>query len=465
MPEDIMVMDQAVSEAPRVLPQPHARSTYQIVSMVAYLLGVPKKIFEHDYEPPKLDIYERLEKNRHARIIRHLCILRTAIESKFKVINERMVHEYKSLMTIPEVPKDSIEQLAADGIQIIRAKYELVDYIMFINRLISGRINNCREVFPIWLSWQYVRNIFLMPNGLTEKGTKEAAQLYYANKLYYPYQMYMNWKPSDQGNILYNDRKFVTLLYEWNQDEFTDFSKVSDVSGFTKGSIYEFLDDSIRTVMVVDCENSDPYNLCATLNNLSHETMEKIVKIILYNDVNAASAWSILENYTKIPVENILIERVKENKSLVDIRLSVGACREFYENKADSFIIVSSDSDYWGLISSLPEARFLVMVEHDKCGPDLKAAMINSGITFCYIDDFYSGNSNDIKLNALIREVYRYMEQAVQLNVHEMMNAAFQSTRVVMSDSEKKQFYNRYIKPMHLVIDNAGNVSIQLQSK
>lgn len=465
MPEDIMVMDQAVSEAPRVLPQPHARSTYQIVSMVAYLLGVPKKIFEHDYEPPKLDIYERLEKNRHARIIRHLCILRTAIESKFKVINERMVHEYRSLMTIPEVPKDSIEQLAADGIQIIRAKYELVDYIMFINRLISDRINNCREVFPIWLSWQYVRNIFLMPNGLTEKGTKEAAQLYYANKLYYPYQMYMNWKPSDQGNILYNDRKFVTLLYEWNQDEFTDFSKVSDVSGFTKGSIYEFLDDSIRTVMVVDCENSDPYNLCATLNNLSHETMEKIVKIILYNDVNAASAWSILENYTKIPVENILIERVKENKSLVDIRLSVGACREFYENKADSFIIVSSDSDYWGLISSLPEARFLVMVEHDKCGPDLKAAMINSGITFCYIDDFYSGNSNDIKLNALIREVYRYMEQAVQLNVHEMMNAAFQSTRVVMSDSEKKQFYNRYIKPMHLVIDNAGNVSIQLQSK
>ena len=184
MPEDIMVMDQAVSEAPRVLPQPHARSTYQIVSMVAYLLGVPKKIFEHDYEPPKLDIYERLEKNRHARIIRHLCILRTAIESKFKVINERMVHEYKSLMTIPEVPKDSIEQLATDGIQIIRAKYELVDYIMFINRLISDRINNCREVFPIWLSWQYVRNIFLMPNGLTEKGTKEAAQLYYANKLY-----------------------------------------------------------------------------------------------------------------------------------------------------------------------------------------------------------------------------------------------------------------------------------------
>ena len=37
-------------------------STYDIVSKVAYLIGVPKQIFENEHEPPKLDIYERLEK-------------------------------------------------------------------------------------------------------------------------------------------------------------------------------------------------------------------------------------------------------------------------------------------------------------------------------------------------------------------------------------------------------------------
>ena len=38
-----------------------------------------------------------------------------------------------------------------------------------------------------------------------------------------------------------------------------------------------------------------------------------------------------------------------------------------YKNDVDSFVIVSSDSDYWGLISSLPDAHFLVMIEREKC--------------------------------------------------------------------------------------------------
>ena len=103
-------------------------------------------------------------------------------------------------------------------------------------------------------------------------------------------------------------------------------------------------------------------------------------------------------------MEHILIERVKESKSLVDIKLTARACQEHYINKVDSFIIVSSDSDYWGLISSLPDARFLMMIEHEKSGPDLKAALVNTGIFYCYIDDFYSGNAEELKFGALIKE-------------------------------------------------------------
>ena len=54
-------------------------STYEIVSKVAYLLGVPKRIFENEHEAPKLEVYEKLEQEKAARIIRHLCIIRTAI--------------------------------------------------------------------------------------------------------------------------------------------------------------------------------------------------------------------------------------------------------------------------------------------------------------------------------------------------------------------------------------------------
>lgn len=68
-------------------------STYEIVSKVAYLIGVPKRIFDNEHEAPKVEVYNRLDSDKTARIIRHLCIVRTAIERNFKRINERMKDE------------------------------------------------------------------------------------------------------------------------------------------------------------------------------------------------------------------------------------------------------------------------------------------------------------------------------------------------------------------------------------
>ena len=73
-------------------------STYDIVSKVAYLIGVPKQIFENEHEPPKLEIYELLEKDKSARIVRNLCIVRAAIERKFGRINDKIRKEYKSMI-------------------------------------------------------------------------------------------------------------------------------------------------------------------------------------------------------------------------------------------------------------------------------------------------------------------------------------------------------------------------------
>lgn len=54
----------------------------------------------------------------------------------------------------------------------------------------------------------------------------------------YPYRVWLNWDFSkDDGFILYNDKKFVTLLYEKHQDYFEDMSRVSDASDVTKFGI------------------------------------------------------------------------------------------------------------------------------------------------------------------------------------------------------------------------------------
>lgn len=442
---------------------------YSVISCVAYLIGVPKHIFENEYESPQIEEYKRLCKIKQARIIRNLCILRYKIQRRFTAIKEKITYEYKSLLTVPDyIPPELFAELSEDGVQAykdIRPQYSLNDYLIDLNKLISNRVNNCRDLFPDWLKWEYVRALFIMPNGYTENGVKAAAALYHENWDKYPYQVYLNWSPTEEGNILRNDKKFVTLLYRWNGDEFTDMSKVSDVREQTKSNIYDFLDHSEKAMIVVDCENSDPYRLCAALDRLDSRRLSKLSKIVLYDDVHTTDAWKILENYTDIPVEYVLIDRIKQDKSLVDIRLATGACREFYTNKVDSFILASSDSDYWGLISSMPDARFLVMVEHEKCGSSMKEALIKANIFYCYLDDFYSGASNSIRTNTLIRETRRYLERNVLFNVNHMMNQVFSASRATMSEEEKKSFYDKYVRKMQLAIDENGNVRLELNLK
>ena len=134
-------------------------STYVIVSKIAYLIGVPKRIFENQHEPPQLETFQQLENDKNARIIRHLCIIRTAIERNFKYINDKMRVEYKTILTLPQfVPADSINQLLADGVNFIRkSNTMLVGHIIEINRIISDRINNCKQLFPLLLNWKYIR--------------------------------------------------------------------------------------------------------------------------------------------------------------------------------------------------------------------------------------------------------------------------------------------------------------------
>ena len=458
--DDIDAYEDDESDSPQ-----YKDSTYDLISKVAYLIGVNKKIFEAGHQPPKLEIYEMMDRDKNARMIRHLCVIRNAIERGFKYISNKMRYEFKSILSMPEyIPQESIRQLNEDGVNFYKSSNtQLFQHIIEINRIISDRINNCKPLFPLWINWQYISRLFVMPNGLTKAGTEAAADLFYRNMDCYPYRMYINWTPQKCGNILYNDKKFATLLYEWNGSVFTEYSKVSDASSYVKGTIYDYIEDSEKVVVVVDCENSDPYKLSATLRNLDYTYTKKISSIILFDDVHTASAWQILEQFTSIPVDHVMTERVKENKSLVDIKLTARACQEHYKNDVDSFIIVSSDSDYWGLIESLPDARFLVMIERDSCGPDLKKALVNAGIFYCYIDDFYSGNAEDVKHGAIFKAMYQYIHNTVRLNIHEMFDDALKVTRVEMTTSERNQFIAKYIKTMQMKIDANGDVVLEFK--
>ncbi len=77
-------------------------------------------------------------------------------------------------------------------------------------------------------------------------------------------------------------------------------------------------------------------------------------------------------------------------------------------------------------------------------------------------DDFCTGNSNDIKVAAVLREVRQKLDQAFHLNVRDILDEACRATRADMTTAEKNQFYDKYIKTMHVDISPNGEATIVL---
>ena len=446
-----------------------AESTYDIVSKLSFLTGVPQRIFDNQHEPPQREIFDLLAKEKSCRIVRNLCLLRTQLVRNHKKIGNAMRDGLYSIPTLPElVDSEVLRQLSADGIRFSKKADRSINlHVVEINQHLSDRLNNCKGWFPAWLRWDYVRGMFLAPGWFTEGGVIAGAKAYYKNMTLLPYQVYINWNPiQEEGNLFWNDHRFVTRLYEANNDYFTDHSKVTDCGSLVKDTIHQFLFDSRRTVLMVDCENSDPYQLTSSLKALSGAFLAKIKKIILINDVHTSSGWDVLaEHVAPIPVEHSMTHRIKQDKSLVDAMLISRTCQEHYQNEVDSFVLCSSDSDFWALVQSLPMASFLFLVQRDRFGAGLKSALSNSGIHYAYLEDFYEGNAHAIQTDALLREISHTIDKALHLNLKDVFDRALERTRLTLTAGEQAQFFQQYMKTIRLVIDDNGSAKLALNRK
>ena len=217
-------------------------SKYELVSLVAYLIGVEKRHFESEKEPPKIEIYEELEKNDAAKIVRALCLLRNSIERNYKKVTNAIIQEGRSIYAMHDIlPTNEISYLESKGIRFSdQENKNSNNFLIKLNSELKNRINNCSNLNHI-VKWEYLVDIILMPDGDTKAGLEKAAELFYNNMAYYPYSTYINWIPQDEGNVLWSDSRFWYLLYKWNNDEFLEYNKVRDAGKDTKEIIYSFL--------------------------------------------------------------------------------------------------------------------------------------------------------------------------------------------------------------------------------
>lgn len=458
--------------------------TYAIVSLVGYLIGVDAERFGFNGGAP-LDkgIADEADKMKEARIIRNLCRIRTAMEINYVAIVDEFRFNVKNIGSVPNlIPTDAVTSLGKDGVTIYKTKPDINEYLITINNEISNRINSISSLFPEWIKWEYIKPIFIMQCGSKIEGIKAAGFLYNSDRGRYPFGCWINWDaiaigPCNKGNILYNDEKFVNLIYERNKDRFENLSLVRNAGNQTMRNLGKMLESIKKCIIVVDCENSDAVKLAAALSSLPVNYLSKISKVLLFDSEYTTDQWKTLVDRSlmmavnekaSLELEHIVVPRLNQNKSQVDMTLAVRTSREVYTAGVDSVILASSDSDYWAMIQQLEGVKFLVMLEKHKTGLAIKDTLAAHEIQFCYIDDFCTAASYTIKTGTLISGIQERINSvltgaaAKSLNVREMMDEVLQDSWITMTDKEKDAFYTRYLLHMKLGVNQDGTVTITI---
>lgn len=434
------------------------------VTKLAYLIGVPNHHldFEDRFVSKEL---ESLRNNESATIIRHLCILRTQFFQQYKAINSAK----RNLQPVEDTVEgigESIEYLRQKGIEILNASIKNNNAstdIAYINQFIQDNIDAALEIFPDWIKVKYIRQLFLIPKGYAGKSGENlknnyakvidavntAKDLYWSQKTKYPYQMYLNWprKFTDKdGYILFNDLKFLRLLYAEFNDKFTARKYVVDARKSDKNAIEVFVENAANIIIYVDCENVDPYAFAATLVGLNEKSLLKVKEIKLYDDVNASTAWDYIGDVTNIPLDHIEVPRVLENKSLVDTYIGIDVVREYCDNDIESAILVSSDSDFCALYERFDKVSYYVLNEYKKTSTKTIEKLDSLGISHSYMNDFAQDVIQNFKQDVLFRGLESRIDEFNRTGLFDQLDYS----RLV-----DELFFEAYIRPDH---ENDGQV-------
>lgn len=452
------------------LPETEDRSAYRnysknIALTVGFLLGVSDESLMKRLENSEeyLPIKEALEKNEDAVAIRHLNNIRSNLILHFKEVslNLRNMNATFTPLDRMDLFKDDFKVLNRMSIYIITGKPDINEYLKRINNEIIRRIDKTEKLFPDWVRFRHIRTMFIMPNNIEEESKK-----FQAYQSLYPFQRYFYWRePFDCGYILSTDRDLLTVIYRNGNEIFTDGDRVCDASDNVKNNINEFINSASKIQVFIDGENADPYRFASAIESLKDHEIEKINKIVVYYDSeHTTKAWTMLKHFTYgVEVETVPVERIVENKSLVDHRLVMGVSKAIYKEDVDSIILVSSDSDFWSVIDASEDVRYLVMVESEKCGHEFKNLLRDKDVFYCYLDRFITPDDDKFFKIVFKHELEKIISDNFSLgNARALLSSVLHSCRAGVSKAEEDMLFEKYIKTLSLRINADGNFVLEI---
>lgn len=174
--------------------QPPATVSYNIVSLVGYLIEMKQETFE----PGRLSfgVFHDLEVNDNAKFIRCLYIFRSALMKH----GDRLLTLMNELRPIDNMPEyigpEIFAYPASKNLQVIRANQKPMQYILRLNQMIANRINTCQSLFALWINWQYLRKLFIMPHGAREDIIRKTIAQFKSNINIYPQLLHRHSRQS-----------------------------------------------------------------------------------------------------------------------------------------------------------------------------------------------------------------------------------------------------------------------------
>lgn len=389
-----------------------ATTRIKTVTIVAYLIGANERFFSY-YDKEVLD---NIQKHREANIIRLLCLIRNYMITKYSEA-KRLYDEFVPLEETAYFGEVYIKLRDKYNIDVKTYNLPPLATIKKINNLIEQHIDGVKELFPTAINWQYISDLFKMPASKTtnEKVFKsKIIQSFITNINKYPYGRYINWQPKSCGNLLQTDLKFLKIIYSQNNRILTTNAALDILDTFPnqkKISIHDFIKEADKVVFAVDCENSNCYFLYSLLKSLSKTDAEKISEIVLYNDTNTTTAWEYLEEIIDVPVTIVSCDRVIGKKSLVDMKMCADVSKLHYSKNINNFVLLTSDSDFYGLISTVETANYYMLLERSKTSNRTIEALRSNDIQYDYLDE-YATQEEDLKKIIIKEEINEELKKA-----------------------------------------------------
>lgn len=390
------------------------RNSKQNVIKMAFLFGIRdqgmKSAYKDDFDTVLrtnfegiTDIHELQQKYTHANILRRANYIKTSIINAcydngrmgqsfaFTQHVERNFYLRECVTVIEEECVDLVPEPIFSTLKQYNNKDGLVTAYNQISRVIEAHA----RLALVELDVEMLDDLVYLFEAEELKSMSvlfSIAQEVEDNKSDYPYGLYFPTLKRDRGfkYLFANDYSFYVRVFQNGAytPEKVDFMAQLDTpngaptlesfnpsNSFSLLSNYKCTQDADKGLDVVreplqtsvikeytlfvDCDNIDFLKfLSFLLNPLSNIKGD----IHLYIDQKSGNFWTCLKDilplktarfngYTVVPR---VFKRIKDEKSVVDSALSAGMMRYHLENPTKELLLVSSDSDFYGLLASMP---------------------------------------------------------------------------------------------------------------